>query len=351
MQNTIDRLRDEHTLTAREYKRLLGSAESDDYLHEQARQVTLRSFGNKIYIRGLIEISNHCRNNCLYCGIRRENRAVERYRMSKAEIMECCTQGFELGFRTFVLQGGEDPAHSDEWVEDVVKSIRSTFPDCAITLSLGEKSREAYERFYIAGADRYLLRHETFNAAHYRSLHPREMSREHRLHCLLWLKDIGYQTGTGIMIGTRGQTIDNLVDDILFIEQLRPQMIGIGPFIPQHDTPMANEKAGSTEMTLKLISIFRLINPHVLIPATTALSTLMRNGHEAGIMSGANVVMPNLSPIKDRDKYRLYDDKAFLKTEAAEGLPLLRRQLANIGYQIAEDRGDYKSASQTINGL
>lgn len=341
MQNTIDRLRDKHTLTADEYKQLLSCADADEYLHEEARRVALRSFGNKIFIRGLIEISNHCRNNCLYCGIRRDNGRVARYRLDKRAVIDCCSRGYALGFRTFVLQGGEDPVQSDEWVEDVTGSIHAKFPDCAITLSLGERSREAYARFRRAGADRYLLRHETFDADHYRSLHPAEMSRDHRLHCLLWLKAMGYQTGTGMMIGSRGQTIDNLVDDILFIQRLRPQMIGMGPFIPHHDTPLANEPPGSMAMTLKLISIFRLINPRVLIPATTALSTLMKNGHQAGIMAGANVVMPNLSPVEDRSKYALYDNKAFQNSEAAEGLQLLRDELKTIGYEIEVGRGDY----------
>jgi biotin synthase len=341
MRNTIDRLRDEHTLTTAEYRQLLSCADTDDYLHQEARQVALRNFGNKIFIRGLIEISNHCRNNCYYCGIRRDNRRVARYRLDKATIRDCCARGYALGFRTFVLQGGEDPAQDDDWVEDVVRSLRTTFPDCAITLSLGEKSREAYERFRRAGADRYLLRQETFDAAHYRLLHPAGMSRDNRLHCLLWLKAMDYQVGTGMMIGSKGQTVDHLVDDILFIEQLKPQMIGIGPFIPHRDTPFASEPAGSAAMTLKLISIFRLINPRVLIPATTALSTLMEDGHKAGVLAGANVVMPNLSPLEDRAKYTLYNHKAFLNSEAAEGLQLLCKELKEIGYEVAVERGDY----------
>jgi biotin synthase len=342
MRNTIDRLRDEHTLTTAEYRQLLSCADTDDYLHQEARQVALRNFGNKIFIRGLIEISNHCRNNCYYCGIRRDNRRVARYRLDKATIRDCCARGYALGFRTFVLQGGEDSAQDDDWVEDVVRSLRTTFPDCAITLSLGEKSREAYERFRRAGADRYLLRQETFDAAHYRLLHPAGMSRDNRLHCLLWLKAMSYQVGTGMMIGSKGQTVDHLVDDILFIEQLKPQMIGIGPFIPHRDTPFASEPAGSVAMTLKLISIFRLINPHVLIPATTALSTLMKDGHKAGVLAGANVVMPNLSPLEDRAKYTLYNHKAFLNSEAAEGLQLLCKELKEIGYEVAVERGDYE---------
>lgn len=344
MQTIVDKLRDEHTLTAKDYKDLLmcTSREVVSYLHEEARKITLAHFGNYIYIRGLIEISNCCRNDCLYCGIRRSNTHVERYRLSKSDILKCCRKGYELGFRTFVLQGGEDAVETDEWVEEVVSKIRNDYPDAAITLSLGEKAFDAYKRFYEAGADRYLLRHETFNAAHYRYLHPKEMSREHRQECLQWLKEIGYQIGTGIMVGSPKQTVDDIVEDLQYIERLHPQMIGIGPFIPHHDTPFRGEKAGSAEMTLKLLSIFRLMNPDVLIPATTALATLSADGRIRGILAGANVVMPNLSPDESRKNYELYNDKVFLNAEAAEGLSQLKEQLAVIGYEVAVDRGDYK---------
>jgi biotin synthase len=344
MQTFVDQLRDKHTLSAEGYRELLSCTDAEvvSYLHAEARKVSLSHFGNKIFIRGLIEISNCCRNDCLYCGIRKSNTKVERYRLDKATILKCCDKGYELGFRTFVLQGGEDPAENDDWVEDVVSSIHLLHPDCAITLSLGEKSKEAYERFFHAGADRYLLRHETFNASHYQALHPSGMSRDHRLQCLDWLKEIGYQIGTGMMVGSPGQKIDYLVEDIQYIEQLHPQMIGLGPFIPHHDTPFAKEPAGSVDMTLRLLSIFRLIDPYVLIPATTALATLDATGRERGILAGANVVMPNLSPGEDRKKYELYNDKAFLEAEAAEGLSLLRKQLADIGYEVAVDRGDYQ---------
>lgn len=339
----VDRLKEERSLPAEGYKALLTCQDADAvaYLHRQAREVAQAHFGNKIYIRGLIEIGNCCRNNCYYCGIRKGNPRVERYRLSRETILDCCTQGYELGFRTLVMQGGEDPAQSADWIEETVAAIRNRFPDCAITLSLGEKTRDEYERFFRAGANRYLLRHETYNAAHYRELHPEEMPQQQRLQCLQWLKEIGYQTGTGIMVGSPGQTADYLVEDIRFIERLRPEMIGIGPFIPHRDTPLANSGAGSIELTLTLLSIFRLMHPDALIPATTALATLAADGRERGILAGANVVMPNLSPCEERKKYELYNNKASLGAEAVEGLVLLRKQLQAIGYDVSLERGDF----------
>ena len=344
MKTIVDKLCQEHTLNAEEYRSLLfcEDAEVLGYLQEKAQQTTIARFGREVFIRGLIEISNRCRNNCLYCGIRKGNTMVSRYALSRETISRCCREGYELGFRTFVLQGGEDASQSDDWVTETVANIHREFPDCAITLSLGEKSKEAYQRFFDAGANRYLLRHETFNKVHYRELHPSEMSRDHRLQCLQWLKDIGYQTGTGIMVGSPGQTIDHLVEDLLFIERFRPEMIGIGPFIPHADTPLANEPAGSIELTLKLLSIFRLMHPSALIPATTALASLSPDGRERGILAGANVVMPNLSPSDVREKYTLYNHKAAFGSEAAEGLKLLEKQLNKIGYTISYLRGDYQ---------
>ena len=343
MKQWIDKLRQERTLTPEEFRQLLTGCDAEilRYINKQAQEVALRHFGNKIYIRGLIEVSNCCRNNCYYCGIRKGNPNIERYRLSRESILDCCRQGYELGFRTFVLQGGEDPALTDDRIEMTVARIRQNYPDCAITLSLGEKSRDAYERFFRAGANRYLLRHETHNEEHYRKLHPEEMSLKHRLQCLQWLKEIGYQTGTGIMVGTPGQTLTHLVEDLLFIEQFQPQMIGIGPFIPHHDTPFGTEPAGSVGMTLKLLSLFRLMHPSALIPSTTALATLSPDGREKGILAGANVVMPNLSPREQREKYTLYDNKAAFGAEAAEGLRALAQQLETIGYRISTDRGDY----------
>lgn len=344
MRQLIDKLRKERSLTRDEFSQLLDNC--DDALlaiiNKQAREVATEHFGNGIFIRGLIEISNCCRNNCYYCGIRKGNTHVERYRLTKEDILECCREGYRLGFRTFVMQGGEDPAQTDDFIEDVVSNIREHYPDCAITLSLGEKSAEAYERFFRAEANRYLLRHETYNESHYQQLHPAEMSVNQRLQCLHELKRIGYQVGTGIMVGSPEQTTEDLIRDILFIGELQPQMIGIGPFIPHSDTPFANEPAGSIELTLLLLSIFRLMHPSALIPSTTALASLSPNGRERGILAGANVVMPNLSPAKDRRKYALYNNKASLGAEAAEGLILLEKQLQKIGYRISYERGDYQ---------
>ena len=345
MKAIIDKLHQEHTLSLEEYRSLLlcEDAETLSYLQEKAQQTALSHFGNAVYIRGLIEISNRCRNNCLYCGIRKTNTMVSRYSLSRETILSCCRKGYALGFRTFVLQGGEDVSQTDEWIEETVSSIKQEFTDCAITLSLGEKSPNSYQRFFEAGATRYLLRHETFNEMHYQELHPSGMSRAHRLECLRWLKIIGYQTGTGIMVGSPGQTIDHLVEDLQFIERFQPEMIGIGPFIPHTNTPFADQPAGSVEMTLKLISIFRLIHPSALIPATTALATLSPDGRERGILTGANVVMPNLSPSSVREKYALYNNKAAFGSEAAEGLKLLEEQLNKIGYTISRERGDYNN--------
>ncbi len=344
MKQLVDKLRKEHRLSGSEYAALLVCRDADAlaYLQQTAQQMTEERFGRRVFVRGLIEISNRCRNNCLYCGIRKGNSKVARYALNRDEILGCCRSGYAKGFRTFVLQGGEDPYQTDAWVEQTVSDIRREFPDCAITLSLGEKTREAYLRFYQAGANRYLLRHETRNEAHYRLLHPDEMSLSYRLQCLAWLKEIGYQTGTGIMVGSPGQHIEHLVEDLLFIQEFRPEMIGIGPFIPHSDTPFASEPAGSVELTLRLLSIFRLMHPAALIPATTALATLAEDGRERGILAGANVVMPNLSPDEERTKYTLYNNKAAFGAESAEGLPYLMERLEAIGYRITTERGDYK---------
>lgn len=343
MKASIDKLRRERQLSADEYKALLlcTDAEILHYLQKQAQEVALGHFGNRVFIRGLIEITNRCRNNCYYCGIRKGNKSIARYELTREEILECCREGYLLGFRTFVLQGGEVPEVKDEWITETVAAIRVSFPDCAITLSLGEKSRETYERFFRAGANRYLLRHETHHEEHYRRLHPQEMSLAHRLQCLRWLKEIGYQVGTGIMVGSPYQTIDNLVEDILYIERFQPEMIGIGPFLPYHDSPFATYPPGSMELTLKLLSIFRIMHPAALIPSTTALATLAPDGRERGILAGANVVMPNLSPQAHREKYSLYDNKASLGAEAAEGLAMLEEKLSRIGYELSKERGDY----------
>ncbi|MGL5272606.1 MAG: [FeFe] hydrogenase H-cluster radical SAM maturase HydE [Phocaeicola sp.] len=339
----IDKLHSEHRLLASEYHTLLLCEDKEvlEYLRSLAQQVATKQFGNKIYLRGLIEVGNYCSNDCYYCGIRKSNDTVPRYRLSRQTILNCCQAGYELGFRTFVMQGGEDHTMTDSWITETIAAIRQKFPSCAITLSLGEHSKEAYQQFYNAGANRYLLRHETHNPTHYSKLHPEEMSLANRLACLNTLKEIGFQTGTGIMVGTPGQTVEHLIEDLLFIESLAPQMIGIGPFVPHHATPFKNEPAGSVSMTLKLLSIFRLMHPKALIPATTSLATLATDGRERGILAGANVVMPNLSPVEQRSKYSLYDNKASFGAEAAEGLERLTKQLAAIGYAPSSERGDF----------
>lgn len=342
MDQLIKRLRDEQTLPEEDLRTLL-SAEDDASLEAlclQACQVREQYYGRKVYIRGLIELTNICKNDCYYCGIRRSNRDVVRYRLSHEQVLECCAHGYELGFRTFVLQGGEDPYWTSDRLVTLIQEMRQTYPDCAITLSIGEWERADYERFYRAGANRFLLRHETFDPEHYAVLHPREMSAEHRQHCLRQLREIGFQTGTGVMVGSPEQTIDHLIQDIRFIEELKPQMIGLGPFLPHKQTPFADRPAGSLQLTLRLLAILRLMHPEALIPSTTALATLHPEGRLRGILAGCNVVMPNLSPLEQRKKYELYNDKAALGAEAAEGLALLADQLASIGYELSYERGD-----------
>ena len=342
--NLINKLACEHDLSDAELLTLITSTEPDinKLLACEADKLRRQYYGDKVYIRGLIEFTNYCKNNCYYCGIRAGNSLAERYRLTQEEILACCAEGYRLGFRTFVLQGGEDAYYTDDKICAIVSAIRKQHPDCAITLSIGEKSRAGYKAYFDAGANRYLLRHETYNEAHYQQLHPAEMSGKRRLQCLQDLKDIGYQTGTGIMVGSPGQTVEHIIEDILFIEKLQPEMIGIGPFLPHHDTPFAQYPSGTVERTILLLSIFRLMHPSALIPATTALATLVPDGRERGILAGANVVMPNLSPREERRKYELYNDKASLGAESAEGLTTLQKQLNTIGYEISTERGDFK---------
>ena len=313
-----------------------------EVLKEAAQKKAQSIFSNKVYIRGLIEISSYCKNDCLYCGLRRSNKNAVRYRLSKEQILSCCENGHRLGFRTFVLQGGEDAYYSDDVMCDIVSTIRQKYPDCAITLSLGERGYQSFKRLYDAGADRYLLRHETANALHYSKLHPKSMSFETRKSSLFALKEIGYQTGAGFMVGSPWQTYETLAEDLLFIKELQPQMCGIGPFIPHKDTPFFDKPSGTLKMTLVLLSIIRLLHPHVLLPATTALGTIHPKGRELGILHGANVVMPNLSPAEHRKDYSLYDNKICTGDEAAECIRCLSGRMKLIGYEIVTDRGDYK---------
>lgn len=344
MKTLIDKLNQEHNLTQEELTTLLENItpELSEYLFEKARAISQKHFGNAIYTRGLIEFTNYCKNDCYYCGIRKSNQNATRYRLTKEEILNCCEQGHELGFRTFVLQGGEDGYFTDERLVDIIKAIKEGFPDCAITLSIGEKSYESYQKFYQAGADRYLLRHETATDSHYAKLHPENLLLSTRKQCLQDLKDIGFQVGTGFMVGSPYQTIENLVADLLFIKEFSPEMIGIGPFIPHKDTPFAKETAGTLELTLFLIGLLRLLLPNSLIPATTALGTIDPKGREQGILAGANVVMPNLSPTAVRKNYLLYDNKICTGDEAAECRMCLENRMNKIGYHLTVDRGDFQ---------
>ena len=344
MKELIERLERERDLTNAEFAVLLdqSSGADRDFLFERARAVRDALYGRKVYIRGLIELTNYCKNDCLYCGIRKSNASCERYRLTKEQILSCCESGYALGFRTFVLQGGEDGWYTDERMTDIVRAMRQAYPDCAITLSLGERGRESFKRLYDAGANRYLLRHETADEAHYARLHPVSMTLTHRLQCLRDLKEIGFQTGAGFMVGSPYQTTECIVRDFRFLQELKPQMVGLGPFIPHHATPLKDFPAGSAERTLLCLSIVRLLLPNVLLPATTALATIDGDGRIKGMNAGCNVVMPNLSPLEDRSKYLLYDNKASSGEEAAESLRALREHLAAAGYEVVIDRGDYK---------
>ncbi len=340
----IDRLEQNQVLNKEDFIRLIEkhTPDTDEYLFQKADRLRQENYGNEIYIRGLIELTNYCKNDCIYCGIRRSNRNAQRYRLEPEDIMECCRTGYELGFRTFVLQGGEDGWYTDEKVCQILTAIKKDYPDCAVTLSLGERSRESYQAWFDAGADRYLLRHETATPEHYAKLHPPELSLARRMECLHNLKEIGYQTGCGFMVGSPFQTAHHLAQDLLYIHELQPQMVGIGPFIPHHDTPFAKKPAGTVEDTLFYLAIIRLMLPKVLLPATTALGTIDPKGREKGVHAGANVIMPNLSPLSVRKKYMLYDNKISTGEEAAESVALLKQRMEAIGCQVIIGRGDYK---------
>ena len=344
IKDIISKLAKDHSLTLEEYELLISERtdEAADELRRLAVETRKKHYGNSVYIRGLIEISNICKNDCLYCGIRRSNKDCERYRLTKEQILSCCDEGYALGFRTFVMQGGEDAYFTDERLCDIVSAIKGKYPDCAVTLSMGERSRESYERLYAAGADRYLLRHETATAEHYGKLHPSEMRFEERMQCLRDLKDIGFQTGCGFMVGSPYQTYADIARDLKFIEEFKPQMCGIGPFIPHKATPFASFSAGTVELTCYLLSIVRLICPTVLLPATTALGSIEEGGRERGILSGANVVMPNLSPVDNRKKYELYNNKLCSNAESAQAKAELEKRIKSIGYEVVEARGDAK---------
>ena len=342
LQQLVQKLQNTRHLEKEEWAALIRGRTDilAEYVFSLARKERHQYYGHDVYIRGLIEFTNYCKNDCYYCGIRKSNAGVMRYRLGEEQILSCCSAGYALGFRTFVLQGGEDGWFTDERMVRIVGAIKSRFPDCAVTLSIGERSKESYQALFQAGADRYLLRHETFNAAHYSLLHPSSLTAACRQKCLWTLKDIGYQVGAGFMVGAPGQTPEYLAEDLLFLEKLKPHMVGIGPFIPHHATPFAGEPAGTLEETLFLLGLIRLLLPKVLLPATTALGTIAPNGRELGILSGANVIMPNLSPANVRENYTLYDNKLCTGAEAAAGIQELKDRMCAIGYQIVTDRGD-----------
>lgn len=343
MKHLIDRLHREHFLKHEEWIGLFQNRSAGDeiYARDLARRVCEETYGNDVYLRGLIEISSYCKNDCLYCGLRKSNLACERYRLTKDDILNCCREGYALGFRTFVMQGGEDMWFTDERLTDIVAAVRREFPDVAITLSVGEKSWETYEKYYAAGANRYLLRHETADAEHYSKLHPAKMTIETRMECLRTLKDIGFQVGAGIMVGSPGQTWETVAKDMEFMHELQPHMVGIGPFLPHHATPFRDEPAGKLNDTLFIVALTRLMLPEALIPATTALATLDPEGREKGLLSGANVIMPNLSPSDVRKKYLLYDNKQAFGSEAAQSLEITKTALEKIGRRASMTRGDH----------
>ncbi len=341
--DVVDIFLDTGNLTREQFVLLLEHARDPGVfmaLQQKAMELRRKYYGEKVYIRGLIEFTNYCKNNCYYCGIRRGNRQVNRYRLREEEIFACCREGYELGYRTFVLQGGEDPYYTDVRMEDIIRKIKADYPDCALTLSVGEKDKETYALWKAAGVDRYLLRHETANAAHYAVLHPEEMKLEHRKQCLYDLKSLGYQVGAGFMVGAPGQTREYLVDDLLFLKELEPEMVGIGPFIPHQATRFAGEKAGSVDLTIFLLAVIRILLPRVLLPATTALGTMDKRGREKGLLAGANVIMPNLSPEKNRKDYSLYDHKISTGEEAAQSIERLKKRVESVGMYVAAERGD-----------
>lgn len=342
MNDLVEKLFEKGDLTDEELKTIIENESFNASLAQAADIRRRENYDDKVYIRGLIEFTNYCRNNCYYCGIRCGNKQAERYRLTKEEILLCCDEGYRLGFRTFVMQGGEDPFYTDDMICDIVSEIKQRYPDCAVTLSIGEKSRESYQAFFDAGADRYLLRHETADSVHYGKLHPKEMSLENRKRCLFDLKEIGYQVGSGFMVGSPYQTTENLIADLRFLQQLRPDMIGIGPYITHADTPFAEFKSGDVMLTLRLVSILRLMFPYALIPSTTALGTIHPQGRELGLKAGANVVMPNLSPVSVRKLYSLYENKICTGEEAAQCRGCLERRVESAGYRIVTDIGNVK---------
>jgi biotin synthase len=347
----IDQLCESSDINRQELLYLIQNIDQkeEDYLLQKAREMTEKTYSNKVFMRGLIEFTNYCKNDCYYCGIRRSNKKAVRYRLKCEDILDCCKTGFALGYHTFVLQGGEDPYYTDDRIVEIVKSIKANYSDCAITLSIGEKSCESYKRYFEAGADRYLLRHETADEAHYKMLHPDSMSLSNRKECLFNLKKIGFQVGSGFMVGSPYQTLENLADDLIFLKELNPHMVGIGPFIPHKDTEFKDKHQGTLEQSIIMIALTRLLLPKALIPATTALGTIDPLGREKGLAAGANVVMPNLSPADVREKYMLYDNKICTGDEAAECRYCIERRIQSAGFEVDLTRGDYDKWTKISN--
>jgi len=339
----VAELSESKDLTDDKLRLLLTTDKYDNELYSAADSVRKKIYGDEVYIRGLIEFTNYCKNNCYYCGIRCLNKSINRYRLTKDDILSCCKEGYSLGFRTFVMQGGEDPHYTDDLICEIVSDIRNTYPDCAITLSIGEKSRESYQKYFDAGANRYLLRHETADNSHYNRLHPENLNLENRKKCLYNLKEIGFQVGSGFMVGSPYQKIENIIMDLRFLQELKPDMIGIGPFLTHHQTPFSSFPNGDFYLTLRLVAILRLMFPYALIPSTTALGTIHPKGRELGLKAGANVVMPNLSPVNVRELYKLYENKICTDEEAAESLEKLKKQVQSAGYRVVTARGDVKN--------
>lgn len=348
MTGLAEKLFTEHDLSDAELKALIltDDTAAEKLLAERADEVRQKYYGKKVFLRGLIEMSSICRNDCYYCGIRRSNKNAERYRLTPDEIMECCDEGYKLGFRTFVMQGGEDAYYTDDVLCPIIEKIKGRYPDCAVTLSIGERSYESYERLKNAGADRYLLRHEAAADELYSKLHPDFMSLENRKRCLSDLKRLGYQVGAGFMVGAPYQTVEDIICDLRYMQELQPQMIGIGPFVPHRDTQFRDEKSGTAELTIRLLGIIRLMFPRVLLPATTALGTIAENGRERGLKTGCNVIMPNLSPAAVRRKYSLYDNKIYSGSEAAECCGEMRELIARAGYEVSTERGDFVNTKE-----
>lgn len=342
MEQLIETLRTQRDLSDEELTALITRESDDKDLFAAADAVRREHYGTDVFLRGLIEFTNVCQNDCYYCGIRKSNAQAQRYRLTQEQILHSCENGYRMGFRTFVLQGGEDPRNTDAWVCSMVDKIKTAYPDCAVTLSIGEQSRASYQAYFEAGADRYLLRHETASDAHYRRLHPKEMSLANRKRCLFDLKEIGYQVGAGFMVGSPWQTPKELVADLRFLQELQPDMIGIGPFIPHHETPFADKQSGTLKLTLRMLSILRLLFPYVLLPATTALGTISPIGRELGLKAGSNVMMPNLTPTDARKHYDLYDNKICMDEEAAKCRLCQEGRVRSVGYQIVSDRGDVR---------